>query len=129
MGDDHTESAVVAQDAAEAIQTLNDLTMGSDLRYPADVYTVLGALSMLAARLPQTFQQLASFLERQLQDGVIVIAIDGGTRFAGDPLAAISTAAGALLEEAAPAAAKLRAALDQAQQAISGASHVEPKVR
>ena len=86
---DHLESAVVAQDAAEAIRTLNHLTMGSGLRSPADVYTVLGALSTLAERLPHTFQQLSSFLERQLQDGVITI--DSGTPFAGDPIGAIAT--------------------------------------
>lgn len=81
--DDHTKSALVAQEAAEAIRTLNHLTRGGDLRYPADVYTMLGALSVLVERLPQTLQQLASFLERQLQDSVIEIG--GGTRPVGDP--------------------------------------------
>jgi hypothetical protein len=74
--------------------------------------------------LPQTFQQLARFLERQLQDGVI--SIEAGFEFDGDPLAAISTASQALLIDAVPAAATLQATLDRAQQAISGASYAGP---
>lgn len=124
---DHPESAVVAQDAAEAIRTLNHLTMGSGLRSPADVYTVLGALSTLAERLPQTFRQLTVVLERQLQDGVITI--DGGTPFTGDPVGAIATLASALVDDATPAATALHAALDRAQRAISGASSVESTAR
>ena len=93
---DQPSATVVAHDAAEAIRTLNHLTMGTDgLEYPSDVYSTLGALSTMAARLPQTFQQLAGFLERQLQDGVITM--DAGFAFDGDPLAAVSAASRALL--------------------------------
>jgi hypothetical protein len=119
--DDHSKSALAAREAAEAIRTLNHLTIrDTDLRYPADVYAVLGALSTLAGRLPQTLQQLTGFLERQLQDGVI--GIDADAAFAGDPVTAVAAAATALEEEAVPAAQQLQSALVRAQRAISGAS-------
>ena len=124
--DEHTKSALIAQEAAEAIRTLNHLTMGADLRYPADVYRMLGPLFVLAERLPQTFQQFASFLERQQQDGVITI--DGGT-FAGDSAGAIATAVTALVDDATPAAAATPAALGRAQGAIAGASYIESTAR
>jgi hypothetical protein len=124
--DNKLTPAEVAAGAAESIRTLNYSTR-DDLHFPGDVYMVLGALSMLAGRLPQTLQQLANFLERQLQDGVI--GIDTGTRSDGDPLTAVSASATALLNDAAPAAATLQAALDRAQQAIGSAHYIEPKAR
>jgi hypothetical protein len=125
--DDQPRAAAAAQDAAEAIRTLNHLTLGDDgLQYPGDAYSTLGALSTLAAGLPQTFQQIARFLEGQLQDGVI--SIDAGFEFDGDPLAAISAASRALMIDAICAADTLRAALDRAQRAISGASFAGPTV-
>ena len=108
-----TESADVA---AEAIRTLN-YSSRSDLRYPSDVYTVLGSLSQLAERLPQTLQELTSFLDGELADGVI--RHDEGTVAASK---AVAAARRALLDEAIPSAQQVRAALDRAQQAIGGVS-------
>jgi hypothetical protein len=124
--DQKPQSPRVAEESAEAIRTLNHLTLGGDdLRYPADVYSVLGSLATLAARLPQALQQLTGFLERQLQDGRI--QMQQGFAHAGEPEIAV-TDASMEMEEAGQAAEQLRAALDRAQQALSGASYVEPDV-
>ena len=104
-----TESADIA---AEAIRTLN-YSSRSDLRDPSDVYSVLGSLSQLAERLPQALQQLTSFLDRELANGVI--RHDEGTVAASTAVAATRRA---LLDEAVPSAQQVRAALDRAQQAI-----------
>ena len=120
--DEEPKSAQVARDAGEAIRTLNHLTIrDDDLRYPADVYTVIGALATLEERLPQTLQQLFGFRERQLQDGFI--RHDDGTVAAST---AIAAARRALLDEAVPTAQQLRAALGRAQQAVSGLSYAGP---
>src|SRR3954466_16241792 len=63
--DEATTASAVASVAAEAVRTLNHLTLdpsGSpDL--PA-LYAVVGQLQLLAERLPQTLEQLAGVLER-----------------------------------------------------------------
>jgi hypothetical protein len=122
------ESArALADDAGEAIRALNHATLPADgypaLQYPADAYYLLSPLQQLAGRMPQLLEQIAAFLQRQLQLDVITIA-DG--EFAGDPLAAIGTAGNALELEAARAACALAAAIDTAVQAIAFASYTGP---
>ena len=115
--DNPPPSAESADAAAEAVRILNYSTR-SDLRYPSDVYVVLGSLTQLVDRLPQTSQQLARFLDGQLADGVI--RHDEGTVAASK---AIAAARRALLDEAVPSAQQLLAALGRAQQAVSGLSY------
>lgn len=118
----------LAQEAAEAVQALNHVTIFPDgdgrLRYPADVYRILGELAVLGYRLPQAVQQLTGFLHRQHQAGYV--AIDAGTRYAGDPAAAVETAT-AFLQLAEQLAEQLGAALDHAAQALAYASYSGPE--
>ncbi|MFD7163129.1 hypothetical protein [Streptomyces violascens] len=53
-----------AAQAAEAIRSLNHATQNAKgaLTYPGDAYKVVAMLTLLAARLPQAFEQLSAFL-------------------------------------------------------------------
>jgi hypothetical protein len=119
----------IANGAAAAIRALNHSTLPANgspgLTYPSDAYRTLGALSMLADRLPQVLRQVASYLMRELQ--MDHVDIDGGAH-AGDPMGAIGTAASLLDEQAVRAARQLAAILDDAQQAIAFASYTGPDV-
>jgi hypothetical protein len=128
-GTSEPDAAAIANGAAEAIRALNHLTLPADrwpgLTYPSDAYRTLGALSMLADRLPQALEQIAGYLVReQYWDH---IAIEGG-EYADDPIAAVSTAARLLHGRASRSAHRLAAALDHAQQAIAFASYTGPEV-
>lgn len=62
----------LAEQAAEAIRSLNHLTMpGRDLQYPADVYKIVGSLRTMAQHLPQLFGELAKFLIAEANAGRI----------------------------------------------------------
>ena len=128
-GTGQLDAPTIANGAAEAIRALNHSTLLADgspgLTYPSDAYRTLGALSLLADRLPQALRQVASYLVRELQ--MDHVDIDGGAH-AGDPMSAISTAASLLDEQAVRAARQLAAALDDAQQAIAFASYTGPDV-
>jgi hypothetical protein len=56
----------LADQAAEAIRSLNHLTRGEPgdnaLEYPADVYSVVANLKIMTERLPQLFGQLTEWL-------------------------------------------------------------------
>ena len=118
-----TETRAIADNASEAIRALIRATHPAGglagLEYPADVYHVLGALSELASRLPQLFQQLSVFLQQRLQHDTI--DIDGG-EFVGDPFGAVGTATHALEGDAIANARRLADALDVAHQATAFAS-------
>jgi hypothetical protein len=111
----------LANDAAEAIRSLNHATFpGTEstpagLTWPSDAYDVLASLSLLAARLPQLLAQLDRYLTAQVEAGRVVI--DGG-EFAGDPATA-AAAASHWLDQAQACAARLHHTLDQAQQATA----------
>lgn len=121
-------AAELAQEAAEAVRALSHVTIFPDgdggLRYPADVYATLGELATLGHRLPQAVRQLTAFLHRQHQAGHV--AIDAGTRYAGDPAAAVEGAT-VFLQVAEQLAEQLGAALDQAAQALAFASYSGPE--
>jgi hypothetical protein len=123
------DAPTIANSAADAIRVLNHTTLPADgspgLRYPSDAYRTLGALSMLADRLPQALRQVASFLIRELQ--LDHVDVDGGAH-GGDPIGAIGAAASLLDEQAVRAARQLAAILDDAQQAIAFASYTGPDV-
>lgn len=54
----------VAEQAAEAIRALNHATRHPDVwTWPCDLAATLGELRALAERLPQTFAQVASWLD------------------------------------------------------------------
>lgn len=109
-------AAQVANQAAEAIRTLNYLTLPCDgaygMRYPCDAYLTLGGLApLLAARLPQVLRQITDFLGDQLLREQILI--DAG-EFDGGKDGAVSTAASELVLAATGAAERLERALDRA---------------
>jgi hypothetical protein len=122
-----TEARAIADLASEAIRALNHATLYADgcpgLEYPSDAYQLVGAMHQLATRLPQLFEQLSAYLQRELQHERI--AIDCGP-FAADPLGAIGTACAELEGDATTAARRLSSALDTAQQAIAFASYAPP---
>jgi hypothetical protein len=68
--DDEPTLAELADQAAEAIRSLNHRTMpGRDLEYPADVYAIVGTLKVMADRLPQLLRQLSAWLEAEHKAG------------------------------------------------------------
>jgi hypothetical protein len=111
----------LVDEADEAIRGLNHLTINRrGVRYPGEVYRILGGLASLVGKLPQLLQQL----ERPMQgwlDGDLV-TIDGG-EFVDDPIAAVSALSVYFIEEALPAAGGLRRAFEQGQSAIAYASY------
>jgi hypothetical protein len=59
-------AAELASAASEAIRGLNHVTQGAprfELEFPADAYSVIGALGELAARLPQAIEQTQQFID------------------------------------------------------------------
>lgn len=108
----------VTDTAAEAIRSLNHETR-SDMCVP-DVYQVIGNLSTLTHRLPQALDQLTRILERALQGRELRVDLDAADHV-GDPLAAITAAAGAL-DHARIATGELNQLLETAQQALAWVS-------
>lgn len=112
-----------ARSANEAIRALNQATMPADgspaLRYPSDAYALIGSIAEMSSRLPQLFEQVAAFLERQLQFDLV--RVDGG-EFDDDPLGAIGTTSDALLNGAIPSAQRTAGALMRAHQVLAFAT-------
>lgn len=106
-----------AETATEAVRALNHATLPgtNELTGPADVYDTLGALAILAARLPQALAQLQAFLDAQTDAGQIAV-IDG--EHAGDPAAAAATV-GHWTDTATAATQALQHALEQAHTALT----------
>jgi hypothetical protein len=105
--------AALARTAAETIRSLNHLTLGpGGLQQPADVYEVLGDLSLAASRLPQLIGQIGRWLATALAAGVL--GCDDRT----DPACAVS-GAGIFLSDARGSAAALARDLEQAQQQLA----------
>ena len=77
----------------------------------SDLRTVTGALAELAAGMPQTLAQLASYL-----NAADSLAVTGG-QFTGDPQTAVDHAR-TCLQHAGTGAAHLTAALDAAHQTL-----------
>ena len=106
-----------AEAAAEAVRSLNHATLpcAGELTGPADVYDTLGALAVLAARLPQAMSQLQTFLDSETDAGRVQV-VDG--EHAGDPAAAAATC-GHWTDTATAAAQALQHALEQAHAALT----------
>jgi hypothetical protein len=104
--------AALARTAAEAIRSLNHLTLGADgLQQPADVYEVLGDLSLAASRIPQLISQIGRWLATALAAGVL--GCDDRT----DPACAVS-GAWIFLSGARGSAAALARDLEAARQQL-----------
>ncbi|MFJ9088728.1 hypothetical protein ACIRL3_40600 [Streptomyces sp. NPDC102384] len=72
-------AAQLAQDAAESIRSFNHFTQPykGELTYPSEAYEAVGSLVMLTQRLPQSYDQLSTFLERVGKTGAVTA--DHGT--------------------------------------------------
>jgi len=113
----------LADDAAEAIRGLNHLTRDdASLRYPSEVYAALGSLSQMLTMLPQALHQMDALIERWVAAGHVSI---DSSEHVGHPEAA-GAATSVYLEEAQGATEQARAALGQAQAALTGASWKGP---
>lgn len=93
-----------------------------DWSYPSHAYRALGELGYLVGLLPQVCDHIIGALRRHLDDGAV--GIDPGTAYAGHPDAAVESA-GAELDRAQTLACSLRAAIENAQNAINAAHHVD----
>lgn len=105
----------VADALAEAVRVLNYSTRSGEagLESPADAYSLLGALYTATGRLPQLVTQIVAFLAAQGGSGALADAHD---RSVATQIAEASYHLG----HADGTATKLTAALQQAQQSISG---------
>jgi hypothetical protein len=111
-----------AETAAQAIRAINHLTSNTDaLPYPPAAAQLVGHLSTLAARLPQTLEQVTGQVQRWQQAGQL--GIDDRAPY-GDP-AILAAVIDLDLTEADAAAAELGAALNRAHQALAHACYVD----
>jgi hypothetical protein len=118
--DSPEQTLALARTAAGALRSLNHATLGgAGLAQPADVYSLLGELSLAAAGLPQLLAQAGRWLAAALAAGRL--GCDDGT----DPAAAVS-GAWLLLSGARAAAAALARDLGGAQQQLA-AVHGAPE--
>jgi hypothetical protein len=102
-----------AATAAEAVRTLNHLTLGrSALGEPAELDRLVAELAIMAGRLPQLLRQLRGWLDAEQHTGRL--RTDNTT----DPARTVDRAA-AELTEAGHAAHHLRRALDDAHQLLA----------
>jgi hypothetical protein len=111
--------AQLADDAAEAVRSINHLTTrrptGEGWEFPSDAYSVVGNLGTLAMRLPQALEQLTEFVVTLDADDH-VLADDGAT---GDRLVALRAGT----TDAVAAAEKLRSALDEMHAALAALAY------
>lgn len=101
---------------AECVRVLNHQTHPANeggLRYPGDVYELLGSLCTAAHRLPQLFDQLGEYLRVQAVSGHL------GDSNGADPEERAALAMTALAD-ARRRADQVTRALQSAQNAISG---------
>ncbi len=111
-----------ADAAAEAIRALIHTTqLPTAATGPADVYAVLGALALLAGRLPQALTQLRELVADQHTAGRLRI-VDG--EHTDDPAAALTDLARQLCWATASAEA-LRVGLEQAQTTLTWAARAD----
>lgn len=103
--------AELADDAAEAIRSLNHATLASERRegweYPGDAYSAIGNLATLVQRLPQALDQISQFVTRQELQGHLrsdrgrdvadeVAAVTAGLRMSADDVEVLADHLGAV---------------------------------
>jgi hypothetical protein len=114
---DTTTAREAADQASEAIRSLNYLTLPADgapgLEFPSDAYDIIGGVKTAAQRMPQLFSQLTEWLVSQYEANRV--GHDSGE----DAVCSLADVNDALAEAAA-AAGKLEDALNRAHNASSG---------
>jgi hypothetical protein len=118
-----SQAAKAAEQAAEAIRTINHATISTDSFEPSDIYDIVAELAVLTHRLPQAFGQLARIVEHLNRDGRV--GFDTGSLFAGSAANGVMELRAAL-DRASDHAEQVRHALDDAQRILSAARRVDP---
>ena len=107
-----------AATAADAIRAINHITAGGDgLDEPADAYTLLSDLMLMAARLSPALDQIARHLDGWASDPRAAVVDEG--EFRGRPVTALHTASAWLLGHATTATHQLYDALDHARDPLT----------
>jgi hypothetical protein len=123
---DRTRAVAEAIDAA--FRLLNYATMSpSGLRYPADVYSILGELAAATDKFPQALRQLTEFIGEQVADGRVTENPSYGTH--GGNAEAAHAEMAAATREASAVVADLAGLLRIAQSAVRGLEDVPPEVQ
>jgi hypothetical protein len=117
MSPSRTEQAIdAAEQAAEAVRTLNHLTRSPDpSAHPADTYLLIAALATLAQRLPQLLDQITDRLNQDLHPAQLRVDDWAPVR---EP-AALLVGVASSLRAAGHLAHRLSVDLDTAQQAMA----------
>ena len=114
---DTTTAREVADQAAEAIRSLNYLTLPAEgapgLEFPSDVYDIVAGVKIAAQRMPQLFGQLSDWLSHEYEADRV--GHDSGE----DPVVQLIEVNDALAAAAA-AAQRLEDALNRAHNASAG---------
>ena len=134
MGDTVSDSETPARalDAgAEALRRFSHLSgrhfdERAGWEYPSDAYDCVGALTSLASRLPQVFEQLVAAVRDQHE--LHLIDIDKGHPYEGDPGGALE-ALSVAMDRARVAAQQMLSSLDEAQEVFAGMSYGGPDSR
>lgn len=120
MTDSPDQALALAAAVAGAVRSLNHTTLGGGgLAQPADVYGLLGELSLAAAGLPQLLAQAGCWLASALAAGRL--GCDDGT----DPATAVS-GAWLFISGARASAAALARDLGHAQQRLAAVNASPP---
>ncbi|WP_327662375.1 MULTISPECIES: hypothetical protein [unclassified Streptomyces] len=116
----HPTPAILASNAAEAIRGLNHATqlLKGELTYPSDAYEVVASLKSLTQRLPQSFDQLSTFMERLGKSGRVAADYGDAEEHVGEALSALASAQ--LIAET------LTEHLDRAHSALSPLGYLVP---
>jgi hypothetical protein len=116
---DPDSTRAIAAGIDSAARLLNYATMSpAGLRYPSDVYSVLGELAAAMGKLPQALGQMAQFISAEVYEGRARENAAYGDH-GGDARAAHAALAAAV-REASSTATALGRLLDRAQAAVRG---------
>ena len=116
----HEQTRAIAEALSETARLLNYATLPGNggLRYPSDVYSVLGSLAGMTRILPQALEQVADWIAAEVSAGRAQENPHYGP-YRGDAAAA-ATALRSVLAEAARTANQLGGLLDEGQTAVRG---------
>lgn len=119
-GHNHEQTRAIADGISEAVRLLVYATMPEKrgLKYPSDIYSVLGSLAGALHTLPQALQQMSEWTASEVAAGHARENPGYGPH--GGNAEAAATALTSALQEAARAANKLGGLLTEGQSATRG---------
>lgn len=117
--------AVLADEAAESIRSLNHATLSKrpGWEYPSDAYDVVGDLGRLVMMLPQALQQAGKFFDDLADNGHV--GVDSAGRENNVTARSMQIAVGNYLINAVAIATELYDELKDAHSALSYATYTE----